>query len=680
MTTVIKEKKYLIYSLIIVAFLMQAQTLAPMYFDIIKANGRNYLILFILLSLTLHILIKQNSNINKYFLIIIFATIAGFYTNYQSLLISIFYFIFILAIGSVIAGKINEKRELINIITYGYCICAYIWNVPYLLNEIPFKEYYVLSIGLGIMYLFINRKEIKIPEMKNYTELSNDSRFYLLIILYILASSITSFMWDDLNAYIYFPLKSLVENKSALSQFSPGSLIFQSLHSLSFTAALGIWSSKDYNLVYYYKFFNLISYILVIVASWDIFNKIYTNKKNIQIIFYTIATSTIWFINITSNYTDLPVFLLCIYSLNIIIKEELINLKLKSNNYIFFSIFTAITLKSLVIIIPIVALDLYNKLRKNESIISVFIIPTFILPIFIRNYIYTGNPTFPAGNNIWKSEYFDTDKNSIIVGKFWPSNPIDINLFFNFFSGSSSALTNFYGGIGNLYSPVFYFGISLTFLFIIFKIVSFKTNKYIILGVVFFFLTVYLPGAQHRYFIGSYLFLLIGMIYLFDKQIVININNKVFNMIIYIMIFLFPTSQYVTNKLYINEGKVFSKNGFRDWNEKIIFYDKVNDYFKYQNKKPKILIHYLQDKLFLINAKVVEFDWYDHNDAKGISKIMSMNIDEITKREMINEFICNNNFNYLVLSDANSIFIKVNDKPVIKGVQQSLYKIDCKGF
>jgi hypothetical protein len=676
---ILEKNTLAVWVIAAIAFLMQFQTILPLYYNIIKANGIRYLILFCLFAILLKYIITIK-NSYKFGVLIAATIILGNFTSYFAIIVSVTYLIIILCVGEVIATifKNKDDKTLINKFTFGYCILANIWNIPYLNNSIHLKEFYIISIVAALLFILVNRKKIKVIYIIN-DEIKNDSKIYLLFTLYIVAASITAFSWDDLNAYLFFPLKSIIENRSVLSPAWPGSLIFQSLHSLSFTSALGIWGDKNYSIVYYYKFFNVFSYILLIIASYDIFKKIFKNNNYIQITFYTIAASSIWCIEITGNYTDFPLLLLSFYSLNFLSKLELKDIDLSIFEYIIYSLFIAITLKSLVIIIPFVVIDVINKYNKGKYELNILLLPIFLLPILLRNYLYSGNPTFPAGNNIWKSVFFDTDKNNIVVSRYMPSAPVDLNLFFNFYSVSNSALSNFFGNMLSLYSPFFYFLTSFTILLILFNFLIFKSNKYLILGIYFFFLTVFLPGAQHRYFIGTYLFTFIGMMFIYEKRVKIIFNQSFIKAIIYCLIFLFPTSQYVTNKLYIDDGKIFSKNGFRDWSEKIKFYEKLNSYFEVNNIKPKILMHYLQDKIFIKHGVVIEYDWYDYTEVKEIIEIMNTSLDEKNKRFQVNELLCKKGFDYLILSDSNTIFIDKKTTLVIKGVQQSLYKLNCDG-
>lgn len=668
-------------SIIFIAIISAAltfQSSVNIYLSLLKTGSIKFYLSFIFFGILTYILAKLKSKKPLIFLFGILISILGFLTNYFSVIITIIYYLLILAIGFIICNKLNIKNSFISILTIGYSLFSFVFNIPYLNNNIPIKEYYYLVLVLSTVLVYLNRKNLRTINIKNFVdpELIFDPKVILLIIVYLYAACITSFMWDDINAYLYFPLQSLIENRSILSPEMPGSLTFQSLHSLSFTTALGIWSNYDYSIVYFYKFFNLCSYVLALIALWDVLKKIFNNHNYTKLTFFIISTSCIWFIQITSNYTDFPIFLLTIYCLHLLNKSNSIDSKiLDLIDYIIFGLFVSITLKSLVIILPFIAQDFIRSVLIKKVNLKLLIIPLFILPSLLRNFIYSGNPTFPAANNIWKSTYFSTDPSSIVVSKFWPSTQIDLSLFVNFLTISESSLRNFYSSLAIFYSPLFYFLFSFSVLLFLFKYINLVSNRFLILGIVTFFLTIYLPGAQHRYFISSYSFILIGIIYIFYSSKFININHKFLNIIIYFLIVLFPLSPYVSNQVHYRNHALFS-NGLRDWNEKIIFYEKVNKYFSLRDDRPKILLHYIQDKLFLKGVQSIEYDWYDYTSIKELIDIMGRNNNNADQIKLAQHFLCRNNFNYVILSNESQ-FRSLKLRKIQDGIQQSLYEIEC---
>lgn len=650
------------------------------YISLLKSSGFKFFIALILFGIIIFFLTKLKSKKPLLALFVILIGVIGYFTSYIAIIVTISYYFIILCCGNIICLKFNRNNSLISLVAIGYSSFAFLFSIPFLNNSIPIIEYYYFILIVALILIFKTRKLL----LEHYFKEGIDSDFVfdpkviLLLVIYLYSASITSFMWDDINAYLYFPLQSIIENNSILSPELPGSLIFQSLHSLAFTAALGVWSNYDYTIVYFYKFFNLSSYILAFISLWEILKKIYDNLYYAKLTFFIITTSCIWFIELTSNYTDFPVLLLSIYCLHLLVKINFNNSKiLDFFDYVVFSLFVAVTLKSLVLVLPLVAFDFYRSILNRKINLNFLLIPIPVFPSLIRNFIYSGNPTFPAGNNLWKSNFFSIDPSSIVVSKFWPPNQVDFSLFVNFLTISDYSLRNFYSSLGNFYSPIFYFLFPFTALLFLFKYINIDSNRYLIFGFFTFFLTIYLPGAQHRYFIPSYCFLLIGIIYIYH----INYSQKIklsgifSSLLIYLLIFLFPLSPYVSNKVHNKDGVLFSA-GFRDWNEKIIFYTKVNNYFSLNNEHPKILLHYLQDKLFLKNSILIEYDWYDYSSVKELIEIMDSRLTNIERFNQAQIFLCQNGFTHVVLS-SSSPFLALKLNKIHEGTQQSLYRIEC---
>ena len=93
----------------------------------------------------------------------------------------------------------------------------------------------------------------------------------------------------------------------------------------------------------------------------------------------------------------------------------------------------------------------------------------------------------------------------------------------------------------------------------------------------------------------------------------------------------------------------------------------------------KIFIHYLQDKIFLVNFTVIENDWYNHHDIKSYRKIWESNLTQNKKIEASQEYFCEEkNIKYLILSynladDFNPIVERLkNDN------DHYLYRVKCK--
>jgi hypothetical protein len=336
-------------------------------------------------------------------------------------------------------------------------------------------------------------------------------------------------------------------------------------------------------------------------------------------------------------------------------------------------------------IIPIVAYDLYKNL-DFKKIFNIALLPLFTIPILIRNFIYTGNPTFPAMNNLWKSQYFSTDPHSIIVSKYIPDWSKDLTLFFNFFSNSSKPLTLFYASSSNFYNPLFFSIFTFTFIYFLFNFKSIKSNIYLLFGFMAFYLTILLPGAQHKYFIPCFIFLTVGLYKIYDYDIYFEVGyafkKKFCNVICFIIIFVFPMSPYSGVPLKIIDGKIYSNN-YIDWSEKLNFYERFNHYIELSKlNEKKILLSYLQDKLLITSKNVYEYDWYDYYEVNPLmvifDDISKSNFSDRTKANAVQSELCKRNYGFLVLNRDffNKEFMN-SLKLVVASTKQNAYELNC---
>lgn len=594
------------------------------------------------------------------------------------LLLSIFY------IGHIFGSKLNYKP--IAIFASGYGLSANLLHVPYIFKSIPLFQYYLLITCLFITFLIFNYKSFFKYIQKLWVSFSSRSPNFLYIFYFhIIALScvITSFIWDDINAYLNFPLRAIISNTSSLSGSKASSLIFQNFHCLSFVSYIGsLLNINDYKIVYAYKIFNSLCYTLTFYFLIDFFRTFIKNKSVENFLFFSLCASSIWFVEITSNYTDFSVLLISLFCLSFFSSKKQINLNL--SDYLIFSCFIAISLKSLVAILPLVFYDLFKNTKKGK-ILHILSLPIFALPIFVRNFIYTGNPTFPAMNNFWQSPYFSADPASILVSKFQPDWPKDISLFFNFLSNAKKPLSLFYTSFSTFYSPYFYSLSALILLFFLFRFQAIKSNLFIGFGFIAFYLTIMLPGGQFKYFIPAYIYLLLGFSIVFSEILDssrfgfredIKKFEKVF---IFFLILIFPLSPYSGVPLHIKDNKIYSSN-YINWKDKIDFYDSFNNYYDNAGQSDKkILLYYLQDKLFIKNNNVYELDWYDYHATQPLSFIVNSTISDRQKETLSYNFLCKNNYGYLILN-RNLIspeFISSLDL-IVQSEGQKAYKLNCR--
>ena len=686
---IIKNKeKYFQISIVLIAILMAVINVWPAYKDFILNNNIQYLKIILVLSLGLFGLYSLKlAKIFSLRAILIAAFILesvfiGYFTSFRGLLVSIVSLFFLLCLGIII----NKKNSIFSNFVVGYGILANILHIPFLNNSIPLDKFYgVILLFIIITIIYKSKYLFKyFVEKINQNDEDIKYRHILFFSILYLSASITGFMWDDINSYLYFPLKSILNNYSVLSYSYPSSLVFQNLHGLAYASFMGsIIGSIDYEIVYAFKTFNALCFLLLFFCLIGITKKISTVNSINNLIYFTICTSSIWFVEITSNYTDFSVLLISIYVVSLLIEfREFKNIKIELKDYLIFSLFVAISFKSLVAVLPIVVIDQLNN-EKNfwKRVSNLSVLPLFSLGIFIRNYFYSGNPTFPAGNHFWKSTHFFTDSSNIVANKFVPAWGRDFSLLANFLSNSDKSVAIFYTAVNTFYSPIFFALVTIAFLNFIFRNKPVASNIFLLLGFLAFCFTILLPGAQYKYFIPSFIYFCIGLYILNIKYLVVfNSSNKLFsstlNILFLLMIFTFPYSPYSGVPLQVIDNRIFSGN-FRNWHEKIYFYNKVNDFIG--DNKSKILLFYLQDKIFLPSHNIYEYDWYDYPVMKELADVINSTSNPFEKSVAATKFLCQNDFRYVILSAE---FINNNFMnsliPGVKGDQQSLYEINCK--
>jgi hypothetical protein len=369
-------------------------------------------------------------------------------------------------------------------------------------------------------------------------------------------------LWDDLNGYFYLPLASIKNGSSVFGPNIPGSLTFMSFHNTSFLTFIGVLLEvKDYKIGYIYKIFNSLNYVINFYFLYLILLK-YNSTFFARLCFITIATSSIWFIEVVCNYTDFPVFLLATFAIYRIYGDRKSDLSYGVIIAIM-ALFIPITLKSLVVIIPLILYELKNKLNiKNLSI--TLLLPLLALPIFIRNYLLTGNPTFPAGNHFWKSKYFLTDSGNIVVSKYVAPWKFDLSYFFNLLTNSEKSVSIFFGAENYLYNPIFFSIITIYFVTLFYgKLIVYSyTNEFIKFGLLCVVCVILLPGAQYRYFASSIVILNIGFLIAIRQCYDLEINrikySFLLNYIYLVLISIMTLTPYSGLPLAYKDQKIIS--------------------------------------------------------------------------------------------------------------------------
>jgi len=630
----------------------------------------------------------------SYFIILLL--FVGFFSNYISLLLNLILFFFIFTFGSYISTKFTKANSLLLIFCCGYSFLGFLFYIPYLVYFINLKYYFILIFfALMAFSLFYVIKNYKILIENNKDEVLNFKYDYLLISLLsliLLSSAITDFLWDELNSGLFYPLKAVVTNYNPLTPELPTALTFTSSHFISFLSFHGFLANvNNYEIVYFYKHFQSLCYVTAFFFFYQILWKILKDEFYVKLCFYIVATSSLWFFEITGNFSDYPVILLCIYCVGILYRTNAIrqisNLKLEIYDLIIFGLFFTISVKSIIVIFAFIFLDFLNNFSIKRCFsysLSVF----FFLPAMIRNYILTQNPFFPQFNNLFKSDFFPYGLKTGAIGAKWmPNWSIDWTLMMNFFSNSNRSLQIFAHPHEFLYSPIFYVLVIFCLFIFFFRLGEFKSNPFVIFGGITFFGTVFLINAEVRYLQQSFIFCTIALIFILkDFQIIDHnkiVNQKIFSFLLIFMISIFPISNFSGSDMYIdkNEKRIYSKKG-KDWQSKIKFYEKIKPILNENVKEDEsILIHYLQDKIFLIDFKVIENDWYSHTDIKDYRAIWTGKDKVEIKVKKSQKYFCNEKkVKYLVLSHPiEEYFLPIVQK-ITADKDHFSYKINCNEY
>jgi hypothetical protein len=619
-------------------------------------------------------------------LLIVPITLLGYYTSYSATLVNILLIALVYLTGARFKIVLNLKSQNFFIsFILGYGLLANLLYIPYFTSKIRFDLFYPIVIAIIVIFLISDFRSL-VERTKEEIKLiapQTDSVVITYLFFLMLSAALLSFGWDDLNHYLYLPLRSLIEGHSVLSAEIPGSLTFLSYHNLSYLTFAGwMLSSNNYEIAFVYKQFNALSYCVSFFCLYSILFSYLPERRQSGIIFLIIVSSSIWFVQVTSNYTDFPLLLLSIYTIYVLFESADAELEY-FHQLLVCTLFLSISLKLIVLIIPLLALNLRKRYTHQRALASIVILLP-VTPVFVRNYLLTGNPTFPAGNQHWKSDFFYTDPLNIVVSKYKAPWAFDPSLFFNFLSNAAEPVKLFYGSEPVFYSPLFFALVSLLiFCTLLVKNFSFRTNDFIRVSVVVFILVVLFPGAQYRYFIPVFVLLSVGFVLAISQVAPLQscslFQNRVFSCVVPLLISLSFVSPYTGLPLKTSNGTVFSDSG-KDWNSKINFYGKVNDYFSLGNLKDyKIMIFYLQDKIFLNQKRVYEYDWYDYANMIRVKKA----IDDPTtsgevKDRLVTETLCSEGYRYMILSQVfwSDNFMNTLT-PVILDNSQALYRINC---
>lgn len=608
-----------------------------------------------------------------------------------TLLISLFIILSMILIGALFNIQSNLTRFI-----FGYSFLGFVLNIPNLYNKINLFYFYTcITSALIIMYIY-NYRYIYISIKSFISSVLKSSDFfgnfaiYFYFIYFLFCSFVLGYTFDDLNHYIYISLKSWYFNFSQVSPYIPGSMAFQSLHNLSFLTYIMYFTPSDF----LYATFGLKAWNFLCIFFSIIF--LYSDVRKIDLeiahpLMAILVSLPLLAVEILGNYTDFPLFLISFYVIYILVKKNY-ELKLIEPNlleYTIFGLMAAVTLKTLVITIPIILIGLWNFRYSIKSYfyVAYSTFPTIIL--FTRNYLLTGNPTFPAGNYLWKSPFFDINKTSV-THKFVTDWNADISMPFNLIAGGHNSIGFYAAG------PTFY-GVLIPTLFLfllLYLVYAYKININTIkfdyiniltvskIAIYSFVLIVFLISPTHRYFI-PFICLFALALSIFYKPFLK--CSKLAALFLLLLVFcnsiLGLSTTYNGAPYSYVSGYLYSEHSNRNWREKIQFYENANKEILISPNN-KILIFYLQDKIFIKSPYVYEMDWYDYLVQKDLNDHHISQPNLVPGKNVVRH-MCDLNFSYVILGKDNVFFDADASKfldLLVPGLQQNLFRLNCSNF
>jgi hypothetical protein len=741
-----KKTTFIILSFIAFAICL---TNYPTPFTIDLSKRTFYIILFLayvaLTSLLVTKLEKAYSNpiiilVKTFFLLIPTILLIHFdkSANFGYYLAGILFVVMIYINGRLISRLLFKnifKETPLLTFTCGYIISVFFISIP--LNFIPNSTIALPSKIITIVFaIFILceivltftdlKRNLKIPK-ENVILQHESSYFYYLAcwIVFLLLSFglILSWSYDDLNSYLYWPLKAVQENITAVNINRPVTFTLLSVHSQSvLTYLFSLFSVHDGIIAtYIYRGVNASCFCALFISG--IHSVKFLKKINLSNLFFLlnflVATLPMTFNNIYSNYTDFPAYLAFLSSLFILF-SVLSNAQEINNNhsYLFFKnilssssfsllggmliaispktiapIFSAIFSLTLFRIIFLLRMQSISRISIIKSILpnrnSYFTIlinaVILVLPISIiaiRNFVITGNPSFPANNVFWKSHYFITASDFDPAKSHYSSNlPLDFTYLPRLFSNNLASLQGFeyadtsFGMFGA-------FLINLLILYGVYKILfsssrifkSFpKTQDYqvkissdflVFSIVLIFYLSIntfivyFFLGDQYRYLISVYLsgvtILLLFCLYNFPQKL-----KKIFAGTIQIFLFI---QIFVSIYWFISIQTIQGKLSSGDWQDYFnVISDVKNNIIQSNSQKNYLTLSGVFPKglIFLFPLKIHTNDWYDYsfqeNLIKKATKIYK-DTDKLYGTKKTNEFLKNNSIKFFLMSD-DSYFI-----------------------
>ncbi len=531
-----------------------------------------------------------------------------------------------------------------------YGVLAVFLNVPNLIPWISISVYYEIiftAIVLSfVSYLLIFTKKDLISK-RNSIEYAYYERvtLYLFVCVMLFGAFVYSFVWDDLNGTLWVPKVSVIKDHSIVGVNLPATLTFMSIHNLGYLTSL-YWLFSHNELIdkiFAWKNFNAWLYISSVLLFYK-YNRPFIRRGGIALmclLLYAFIPGYMYG-EVTGNNSDYAL----VISTFIVVGDILTRKKIRHNDLLVFSALLAVSPKSFIVIGPYFLIKIIEDPELRANILTYNYIwragvgLLLIAPVYLRNYIISGNPTFPAGNINIKSPLFDIT--GIVADKYRVPGGVSLYNYFDLLVNKYDGIKNFYASDLRYYGPVFLTLICILFYCFVVKMMAINIRRnYLVIdrGVYILFLVSVLgflfasafTGLQHRYLysvIVAESVLVVLLIYRNSGP-----KKDYVGVIVIILVSALYTPMIIISPSVFGEYVV--KNGYfagseDKWTKRCEFYRDVN--LKISDGEG-VLMSYVQDKVFIDSTNnLYELDWYDYPKTNALVKSFDLidrsNIDK----------------------------------------------------
>lgn len=574
-----------------------------------------------------------------------------------------------------------------------YGVVGVVLNGPNLYNKISINIYYAV-VGVAIVLILIwgiySRKsnEVNIC-MYGYME---RVVLYTIIVLMIFGASVFGFVWDDLNGYLWVPKVSVLKDHSVVGVQLPATLTFYSLHVLAYLTAFN-WMFNSYELIdkiFIWKYYNAWLYIVALLLFYKYIRRYVIDAGYIMMILLLLALVPVYMYGeITGNQNDYPLVVSTLIVIAYILSKKAID----HFDIMIFGSLLAISPKSFVVLGPYVITqvifdkDLIRRALRKEYLLGGLVAVVMICPIYIRNYILTGNPKFPAGNDIIKSPLFDT--HGIVADMYRISGGVSVYQYIDLIINNINGIGQYYVADLRFYGPTVIL-VMITVLYIMLDkhfykmgemtcvLVKIEIIQLFMISVLGYLFCKAFIGLQHRYMYSVITTISVLIVILLVGYVKGQPNSVVTRIVLLVCVLYMPIMLLAPNI----SGEYLVKNRFivgseDRWVARYEFYKKMNSVIGINDG---VIMYYVQDKIFIKSSNLYELDWYDYIFQKRvideINKIDHRDIDKA--RYEAYEILKKNNISWLLLTKKHDPFgldIRKNMTKVVAGPDLDLYRI-----